>query len=85
MGDGTCSWFGRPPTTAPVVGTAQRAKKCYRLGMHSNRHLVGILMEMGGMWARIKVKNVGIKHIQQSTMAEGSNGRQWGGGTDGGR
>jgi hypothetical protein len=27
MGDGACAWFGRPPTTARVVGTAREGEK----------------------------------------------------------
>ncbi len=30
-----------------------------------------------------KVVKVGTRYIQQSTMAGGGNGRQWGGGADG--
>ena len=27
MGDGSCAWFGRPPTTARVVATAREGEK----------------------------------------------------------
>jgi hypothetical protein len=27
MGEYACAWFGRPPTTAQVVGSIERAKK----------------------------------------------------------
>ena len=32
MGDGAYAWFGRPPTTARVVGTAREAKKMLPVG-----------------------------------------------------
>ena len=38
-----------------------------------------------GVVGKNKGKKVGTKHIQQSTMAGGGNGRQWGGGADGGQ
>ncbi len=76
MGDGSCAWFGRRSSSWHC---ARGQKKCYRLGMRSSRRLGGMLMEMGGVRARI------TRHIQQSTMVGGGNGRQWGGGADGRR
>ena len=43
-----------------------------------------ILMEMGG-GGKNKGAKVGTKHIEQSATAGCGNGRQWGGGADGGQ
>jgi hypothetical protein len=55
MGDGACAWFGRPPTTARVLGTAREAKKKLPVGNAQLQTFGGYIDGDGGVRARIKV------------------------------
>ena len=86
MGDGVCSWFGRPPTTTRVVGTAQRAKKILPVGNAQQQMFGGYIDGDGGVRARIKVtklaKNIFNNQQRLEAAMEGSGGVAWMGGND---
>ncbi len=84
MGDGTCSWFGRPPTTARVIDTAQEGGKNVTGWECALTDIWGVYWWRWGGEGKNKGAEVDTKYIQQSTMAGSGNGRQQGAGVDGG-
>ncbi len=58
ISNNVCTLFGLIPSTAQVIGSVIEGKKCYGFRVCTKRHVGGILMEMGGMKARIKVQKL---------------------------
>ena len=48
MGDDPCAWFGRPPTTARVVGTAREGEKMLTVGNAQQQTFGGYIDGDGG-------------------------------------
>ena len=71
-----------PPHKYLALRTGQ---KMIPVGNAQQQTFGGYIDGDGGGAGKNKVEKVGTRHIQQSTMAGGSDGNQWGGGADGRR